>query len=156
MWKQCEHCPHTSGQSSPGTLPAARTACQARPGPGRRSGGGAAAPGPPRPPPRPHSQSGQQPLKAIRQIPQFSSLATHSQEATPCQLRTRTRIARPAGSPAPPHKAPRTSARGRRAFAAGPAPSASGGGGAARPEVQAPERSRHHGRQDGHVPGRYH
>lgn len=48
MWKQCEHCPHTSGQSSPGTL-----------------------------------QSGQQPLKAMRQIPQFSSFATHSHEATP-------------------------------------------------------------------------
>lgn len=50
MWKQCEHWPHTSGQSSPGTL-----------------------------------QSGQQPLKAIRQMPQFSSLATQSQVATPFQ-----------------------------------------------------------------------
>lgn len=121
------------------------------------SGPARPGPGPPRPPARPparRSQSGQQPLKAIRQIPQFSSLATHSQEATPCQLRTRTRIpprrksrTRPAG--------PARRARGRRAFAAGPPPSASGVG-AARPEVQAPERSRHHGRQDGHVPGRYH
>lgn len=50
MWKQCEHWPHTSGQSSPGTL-----------------------------------QSGQQPLNAILQIPQFSSLATQSQVATPFQ-----------------------------------------------------------------------
>lgn len=33
-----------------------------------------------------YSQSGQQPLKAIRQMPQFSSLATQSQEATPFQL----------------------------------------------------------------------
>ena len=41
------------------------------------------------------------------------------------------------------------------ASAAGSASSASGVG-AARPEAQAPERSRHHGRQDGHVPGRYH
>lgn len=32
-----------------------------------------------------HSQSGQQPLKAIRQMPQFSSLATQSQVATPFQ-----------------------------------------------------------------------
>lgn len=58
--------------------------------------------------PVPHSQSGQQPLKAIRQMPQFSSFATHSQDATPCQLRTRTRISRsrcrcgPAGSAARP------------------------------------------------------
>lgn len=50
MWKQCEHCPHTRGQSSPGTL-----------------------------------QSGQQPLNAILQMPQFSSLATQSQVATPFQ-----------------------------------------------------------------------
>lgn len=34
---------------------------------------------------RGHSQSGQQPLKAIRQMPQFSSLATQSQVATPFQ-----------------------------------------------------------------------
>lgn len=34
---------------------------------------------------RAHSQSGQQPLKAIRQMPQFSSLATQSQVATPFQ-----------------------------------------------------------------------
>lgn len=50
IWKQCEHCPHTRGQSSPGTL-----------------------------------QSGQQPLNAILQMPQFSSLATQSQVATPFQ-----------------------------------------------------------------------
>lgn len=50
MWKQWEHCPHTRGQSSPGTL-----------------------------------QSGQQPLNAILQMPQFSSLATQSQVATPFQ-----------------------------------------------------------------------
>lgn len=52
MWKQWEHWPQTSGQSSPGTL-----------------------------------QSGQQPLKGILQMPQFSSLATHSQEATPFHWR---------------------------------------------------------------------
>lgn len=50
IWKQWEHCPHTRGQSSPGTL-----------------------------------QSGQQPLNAILQMPQFSSLATQSQVATPFQ-----------------------------------------------------------------------
>lgn len=44
MWKQCEHWPHTSGQSSPGTLPAARTDRQ--PGAGA---GGPEPPGPPRP-----------------------------------------------------------------------------------------------------------
>lgn len=48
MWKQCEHWPQTSGQSSPGSL-----------------------------------QSGQQPSKGIRQIPQLSSFATHFHEATP-------------------------------------------------------------------------
>lgn len=31
MWKQCEHCPHTNGQSSPGTLPAVWTHRQPRP-----------------------------------------------------------------------------------------------------------------------------
>lgn len=36
MWKQCEHCPHTNGQSSPGTLPAARTHGQPRPERGAR------------------------------------------------------------------------------------------------------------------------
>lgn len=111
MWKQCEHCPHTSGQSSPGTLPAARTQ--------RQDGPRLTVPGTvPGPAAAPHSQSGQQPLKAMRQIPQFSSFATHSHEATPLQLRTFTRIA--AGSAArrpaprrrkrhpPPHKAQRT------------------------------------------------
>ncbi|KAK4811963.1 hypothetical protein QYF61_022959 [Mycteria americana] len=118
MWKQCEHCPHTSGQSSPGTLPAARTGRQARPGPARP--GGPQPRGRPAPParPAPHSQSGQQPLKAIRQIPQFSSLATHSQEATPCQLRTRTRIAPPEVPPRPTR--PRAQARA----AAAPSPPA--------------------------------
>lgn len=36
---------------------------------------------------RGYSQSGQQPLKGILQIPQFSSLATQVQEATPFQCR---------------------------------------------------------------------
>ncbi|KAM6403426.1 LOW QUALITY PROTEIN: THO complex subunit 4 [Rhynochetos jubatus] len=72
----------------------------------------------------------------MRQIPQFSSLATHSHEATPCQLRTRTRIARPAGSAAAPPRRKSRPARPRAPFAAGTSLSGSGGG-AARPEVQA-------------------
>ena len=51
MWKQWEHCPHTRGQSSPGSL-----------------------------------QSGQQLSKAMRQMPQLSSLATHFHTATPVQF----------------------------------------------------------------------
>lgn len=86
--------------------------------------------------PVPHSQSGQQPLKAIRQIPQFSSFATHSQDATPCQLRTRTRMflsrsrCGPAGSAAHP-----TKLRAPAAQRLSPASSASGAA-AARPEVR--------------------
>ncbi|KAM9177879.1 LOW QUALITY PROTEIN: THO complex subunit 4 [Mergus octosetaceus] len=94
----------------------------------------------------------------MRQMPQFSSFATHSHEATPCQLRTRTRIAppeappraplprrrksRPAPAPRrrksrpPPRRARHARVRGGAPSPAGPAPSASGGG-AARPEVRA-------------------
>lgn len=41
------------------------------------------------------AQSGQQPSKAIRQMPQLSSLASHFQTATPIQLFTVTFILRP-------------------------------------------------------------
>lgn len=41
-----------------------------------------------------YSQSGQQPLKGILQIPQLSSLATHNQEATPFHCRIFTFIVR--------------------------------------------------------------
>lgn len=43
---------------------------------------------------RGYSQSGQQPLNGILQIPQFSSLATHNQDATPLQCRIFTFILR--------------------------------------------------------------
>lgn len=54
---------------------------------------------------RVHSQSGQQPLKAMRQMPQFSSLATQSQVATPFQHLIFTFMARGACGEGRDHRA---------------------------------------------------
>ncbi|KAM8796811.1 LOW QUALITY PROTEIN: THO complex subunit 4 [Eudromia elegans] len=70
----------------------------------------------------------------MRQMPQFSSFATHSQDATPFQPRMRTRMATARRAPLPGSPAPCRARCGP--LAVGPSLSASGVG-AARPEAQA-------------------
>lgn len=144
MWKQCEHCPHTNGQSSPGTLPAARTHRQPRPArraaPGAGAAltvGAAAVEG--------HPADAAVLVVGHPQPGRDSVPAPHAHPHVPLLIPV------PVPPEAPP--APQSFARPPRRAAAPPLPLPAR---AQRGRKCGRERCRHHGRQDGHVPGRHH